>query len=72
MKVAIIKKLGHSEKMANAMCLYSMNSLTIGTIYKNEGHIMEHCMSSVPMQSMIISKKRGKISLSLPWHTKKR
>uniref|UniRef100_A0A3Q1CCE3 HTH CENPB-type domain-containing protein n=1 Tax=Amphiprion ocellaris TaxID=80972 RepID=A0A3Q1CCE3_AMPOC len=61
MKVAIIKKLDAGEKMVSVARAYNMNRSTIGTIYKQKDRIMEHVKGAVPMQSTIISKKRGKI-----------
>ena len=61
MKVAIIKKLDAGEKMVNVARAYNMNRSTIGTIYKQKDHIMEHVKSAMVMQSTIISSKRGKL-----------
>ena len=60
-KVAIIKRLDGGDKMVNVARAYGLNHSTVGTIYKSKDKIMEHVKSAVPMQSMIISKKRGKI-----------
>ncbi|XP_068229516.1 tigger transposable element-derived protein 1-like [Palaemon carinicauda] len=60
-KVAIIKKLDTGEKMVSVARAYNLNRLTVGTIYKQKDRIMEHVKGAVPMQSTIISKKRGKI-----------
>ncbi|ROT86069.1 putative tigger transposable element-derived protein 1-like isoform X9 [Penaeus vannamei] len=60
-KVDIIKRVERGEKMADVARSYQMNRSTIGTILKNKDKIMEHVKSSVPMQSTIISKKRGKV-----------
>ena len=59
-KVAILKKLDSGEMTANVARAYGMNRSTVGTIYKQKDHIMEHVKSSVLMASTIISKKRGK------------
>ncbi|XP_068234250.1 putative CENPB DNA-binding domain-containing protein 1 [Palaemon carinicauda] len=60
-KVAIIKKLGTGKKMVSVARAYNLNRSTVGTIYKQKDRIMEHVKGAVPMQSTIISKKRGKI-----------
>ena len=60
-KVAIIKKLDGGEKMVNVARTFMMNRSTVGTIYKSKDRVMEHVKSAVPMQSTIISKKRGKL-----------
>ncbi|XP_068246736.1 tigger transposable element-derived protein 1-like [Palaemon carinicauda] len=60
-KVAIIKKLDSGEKMVNVARAYNLNRSTVGTIYKQKDRIMEHVKGAVPMQSTIISKRRGKI-----------
>ena len=59
--MAIIKKLDCGEKMVNVASTFNMNRYTVGKIYKSKDHIMEHVKSAVPMQSTIISKKRGKL-----------
>lgn len=38
-----------------------MNRSTIATIVIDRYHIMEHVKSCAPMQSVIITKKRGRI-----------
>ncbi|XP_066958825.1 tigger transposable element-derived protein 1-like [Macrobrachium rosenbergii] len=60
-KVAIIKKLESGEKMVEVARHYNMYRSTIGTIFKNKDRIMEHMKSEVPVQSTIISKRRGKL-----------
>ena len=60
-KVTIIKKLDSGEKMVNVARTFNMNRSTVGTIYKSKDRIMEHVKSAMPMQSTIISKKRGKL-----------
>ncbi|XP_067945124.1 tigger transposable element-derived protein 1-like [Watersipora subatra] len=60
-KVSIIKKLDAGKKMVSIAWAYNLNRLTVGTIYKQKDHIMEHVKGAVPMQSTIISKKRWKI-----------
>ena len=60
-KEAIIKKLDGGEKMVNVARTFMMNRSTVDTIYKSKDRIMEHVRSAVPMQSTIISKKRGKL-----------
>ena len=57
--MAIIKKLDNGEKMVNTAHAFNMNRSTVGTIYMSKDHIMKHVKSAVPMQSTIISKKRG-------------
>ncbi|XP_066940925.1 tigger transposable element-derived protein 1-like [Macrobrachium rosenbergii] len=37
-----------------------MNHLAIGTVLKNKNKIMEHMKSAVPVQSTILSKRRGR------------
>ena len=59
--MAIIKKHDGGEKMVNVARTFMMNRSTVGTIYKSKDRIMEHVKSAVPMQSTIISKKRGKL-----------
>ncbi|TEA10312.1 hypothetical protein DBR06_SOUSAS3710099, partial [Sousa chinensis] len=49
------------EKIINVTHSYNMNRSTISTILKNKDKILEHVKSAVPMMSMIISKKRGKV-----------
>ena len=60
-KVAIITKLDAGERMVSVARAYNMNRSTIGTIYKQKDCIMEHVKGAVPMQSTIISKRRGKV-----------
>ncbi|XP_068247804.1 tigger transposable element-derived protein 1-like [Palaemon carinicauda] len=60
-KVGIIKKLDTGEKMVSVARAYNLNRSTVGTIYKQKDRIMEHVKGAVPMQSTIISKRRGKI-----------
>ncbi|XP_067932973.1 tigger transposable element-derived protein 1-like [Watersipora subatra] len=60
-KVSIIKQLDAGEKMVSVARAYNLNRSTVGTIYKQKDCIMEHVKGAVPMQSTIISKKRGKI-----------
>ncbi|XP_067944941.1 tigger transposable element-derived protein 1-like [Watersipora subatra] len=60
-KVSIIKKLDAGEKMVSVAQVYNLNRSTVGTIYKQKDRIMERVKGAVPMQSTIISKKRGKI-----------
>ncbi|XP_007431162.1 CENPB DNA-binding domain-containing protein 1, partial [Python bivittatus] len=61
MKVEILKKIDWGKKVANVVHAYGMNRFMIGMIIKNKEKIMEHVKSSVPIQSMIISKRRGKV-----------
>lgn len=56
-KVVIIKKLDCGKKIV--MCLM------VCVMYKNKDLITEHCMASAPVQSVIISKKKGENSLKL-------
>ncbi|KAK3876081.1 hypothetical protein Pcinc_019093 [Petrolisthes cinctipes] len=67
-KMDIIKRLESGEKMANVARKFNMNRSTIGTILKNKAKIVEHVKSSVPMQSTIISKKRGKVIEEMEKH----
>ncbi|XP_067944890.1 tigger transposable element-derived protein 1-like [Watersipora subatra] len=60
-KVSIIKQLDAGEKMVSVARAYNLNRSTVGTIYKQKDCIMEHVKGAVPMQSTIISKKKGKI-----------
>ena len=60
-KVTIIKKLDSGEKIVNVARTFNMNCSNVGTIYKSKNRIMEHVKSAVPIQSTIISKKRGKL-----------
>lgn len=60
-KVAIIKRLDGGDRMVNVASSYNMNRSTIGTIYKNKDRIMEYAKNAVPMQSTIISKRRGQL-----------
>ena len=47
--------------MVSVVRAYNMNRSTVGTIYKQKDRIMEHVKGAVPMQSTIISKRRGKV-----------
>ena len=60
-KVAIIKKIDSGEKTMNVACLFNMSSSTICTVYKNKERIKQHVKSAMPMQSTIITKRRGKL-----------
>jgi transposase-like protein len=58
-KVEIIKRSEKGEKMVDIARTCGMSPSTIGTIVRDKDRIMQHVKSSVPMQSTIISKKRG-------------
>ena len=60
-KVKIIEIVERGEKAVNVTHSYNMNHSTISTILKNKDKIMEYVKSAVPMMSMIIAKKRGKV-----------
>ena len=47
--------------MVKVACTFNMNLSTVGTIYKSKDRIMKYMRSAVPLQSTIISKKRGKL-----------
>ena len=64
----IIKRLDNGEKMSDVARKFNMNRSTIGTIMKNKEKIVEHVKSAVPMQSTIISKKRGKVIEEMEKH----
>lgn len=49
------------EKTVDTAKSYNMNHSTTGIILKNKEKIMEHVISSVPIMSLIISKKCGKV-----------
>lgn len=59
-KEEVVKKIKR-EEVSNSACSYGMIHFTIGTITKTKDKIMEHVKSSVSMQFMIMSKKRGKV-----------
>ncbi|XP_063608853.1 tigger transposable element-derived protein 1-like isoform X2 [Penaeus indicus] len=60
-KMDIIKRFEKGEKMSAVARKFNMNRSTVGTIIKNKEKIVEHMKNPVPMQSTIISKKRGKV-----------
>ncbi|XP_069396411.1 tigger transposable element-derived protein 1-like [Delphinus delphis] len=60
-KVKIIERVEQGEKMVDVAHSYNMNHSTISTTLKNKDKIMEHVTSAVPMMSIIISKKLGKV-----------
>ena len=64
----IIKRLEKGEKMSDVARKFNMNLSTVGTIIKNKEKIVEHVKSAVPMQSTIISKKRGKVIEEMEKH----
>ena len=59
-QVAAIKKLDSGEKMVNVARTFHMNRSNVSAICMSKDHIMKHVKCAVPMQSTIISKKRGK------------
>ncbi|XP_045101357.1 tigger transposable element-derived protein 1-like [Portunus trituberculatus] len=67
-KMDIIKRLEKGEKMSDVARKFNMNRSTVGTIIKNKEKIVEHGKSAVPMQSTIISKKRGKVIEEMEKH----
>ncbi|XP_045117649.1 tigger transposable element-derived protein 1-like [Portunus trituberculatus] len=67
-KMDIIKRLEKGEKMSDVARKFNMNRSTVGTIIKNKEKIVEHVKSAVPMQSTIISKKRGKVIEEMEKH----
>jgi Mor family transcriptional regulator len=58
-QVEIIKRLEKGNKFVDIARAYEMSESTVRTIIKHKAPIMQHMKSSVPMQSTIISKKRG-------------
>ncbi|KAK3878056.1 hypothetical protein Pcinc_017268 [Petrolisthes cinctipes] len=68
MKMDIKKRLERGEKKANIARKFNKNRSTVGTIIKNKEKIVEQVKSSVPMQSTIISKKRGKVIEEMEKH----
>lgn len=60
-KMDIIKRLERGERMSDVARKFNMNRSTVGTILKNKEKIVEHVKFPVPMQSTIITKRRGKV-----------
>jgi DNA-binding NarL/FixJ family response regulator len=58
-QVEIIKRHEEGNKFVDIARAYEMSESTVRTIIKHKAPIMQHMKSSVPMQSTIISKKRG-------------
>ena len=58
-KVDIIKRHKKGEKCVDIARVYQMNESTIRTFIKDKERIIQHVKSAAPMQSTIISKRRG-------------
>ena len=67
-KMDIIRRLDNGENIFDVARKFNMNRSTVGTIMNNKEKVVEHVKSAVPMQSTIISKKRGKVIEEMEKH----